>query len=84
MGKTIIVKGKPYKMKFRPDPITRLCKFTDFRKPLPMVGHPDEAREARDWDEWCLAVYRANMDAKRGIGAVVPRSRRQGLWLWDS
>ena len=76
MGKTIIVKGQPYKMKYRPDPISRLSKPMVH---VPLCGNPSEAVMAADRESYCVIVYRAWLDFKNGI---VPPDDRHGLWFY--
>jgi hypothetical protein len=65
-----------YKLKFRPDPISRLLKRSI--TPLHMVGDPPEAR-VQDWDQRMWAVYEHMIAAKNGI---IPSSKRKGIWFY--
>lgn len=66
-----------YKMRYRPEPISRLRKYNRF--PPHMVDDPSGCW--KDWDERCHAVYQAMMELKRG---VIPQRLRRGLWFYST
>ena len=76
-ARIIQTKAGPYRMTYRPDPISRLAKYQ--HKPPPMVGNP--ADTGNNWDEYCRIVYQANIDAKRG-NYFVPKWRQRGVWYY--
>jgi hypothetical protein len=70
---TQAIEAKPYKLKFKPTPISRLLRY---EAPLPMCGNPPVPKFC-DWEKYSRKVYAANMAAKRA--AIAARA----LWFWE-
>ena len=68
-----------YKMKYRPEPIGRLTRYTGWGAPPPMVGDPRTPRGFDCWEEHRRRVYEHEIARKNGL---VPHEQRRGLWLY--